>query len=287
MIGVFDSGLGGLTVVRALADRFPHLEFVYLGDHANVPYGERPSQEIVTLTRTGVERLFTYGCRLVLLGCNTATAIAARELQQNWLPASSYNDHNLLGIVAPMVEAATQTPWAVTTPQYPQKYNTDTIIVFATSRTVSSQVYIEEIAKRCPKVKVHQQACPGLVDAIERGASSAQLADIVETACDAALARYDGHSPERAILGCTHYPIVEHLFAECLPPSTRIMSQPTVVADSLDDYLQRHPGYLDPADVPTQFDRERIRILTTGSVNHVQTIAAHIWPSLGTIEHVA
>ena len=286
MIGVFDSGLGGLTILRELSDRFPHLQFAYLGDHANVPYGDRPSQQIVSLTRSGVERLFDHGCRLVLLGCNTATAIAARDLQQNWLPASRFDQHNLLGIIAPMVEAATQTPWAVTTPQYPQKYNTDTILVFATSRTVSSKVYIEEIAKRCPKVKVHQHACPGLVDAIEGGADPAELSAIVRAACDAGLAQLDGRPPERAILGCTHYPIVEHLFAENLPPSTRIMSQPSVVADSLDDYLHRHPNYAAPIDTASHSSKEHVRILTTGTASHVNTVAVRIWPGLGTIERV-
>ena len=118
MIGIFDSGLGGLTVLRALVARFPELGFVYLGDHANVPYGNRPSDEIVELTRSGVEALFRRGAKLTLLGCNTATSVAARRLQQVWLPGSGWRGHNVLGIVAPTVEAATQTPWAVTTPQY-------------------------------------------------------------------------------------------------------------------------------------------------------------------------
>lgn len=286
MIGVFDSGLGGLTILRALTERFPHLSLIYLGDHANVPYGDRPSHEIVALTRAGVERLFSLGCQLVLLGCNTATAIAARELQQNWLPASGNKNHNLLGIIAPMVEAATQTPWAVTTPQYPQKYNTDTIIVFATSLTVRSQVYIEEIAKRCPKVDVHQQACPGLVDAIERGASTSELSSIVRNACEAGLALLDNGAPERVILGCTHYPIVEHLFAEHLPASTRILSQPTVVADSLDDYLQRHPEFATGTGAVGADTKAQIRLLTTGQADQVAVTATRIWPNLGTIEHV-
>ena len=107
MIGVFDSGLGGLTVLKALAERFDRLSFAYLGDHANVPYGDRPSNEIVDLTRAGVERLFAMDCTLVLLGCNTATAVAARTLQQNWLPQSeTWRGRNVLGIVAPTVEAA-------------------------------------------------------------------------------------------------------------------------------------------------------------------------------------
>ena len=167
MIGVFDSGLGGLTILRALADRFPQVSFTYLGDHANVPYGNRSSEDVVSLTRGNVEALFDRGCRLVLLGCNTATAVAARNLQQTWLPITPWHGtHNVLGIVAPTVEAATQTPWAVTAPQYPQKYNTDVIAVFGTTRTVASGVYPEEIRKRCPKVVVVQQVCAGLAGAI-------------------------------------------------------------------------------------------------------------------------
>ena len=175
MIGVFDSGHGGLTVFRALVRRFPGLPFLYLGDHHHVPYGNKPSHEIVTLTRMGVEALFRRGCKLVLLGCNTATCVAARTLQKDWLPVSGWSGRNLLGIVAPTVEAATQTPWAVTSPQYPQKYNTDVVAVFGTTRTITSHAYPEEIRKRCPKVTVVQQACAELVGAIERGAPEAEL----------------------------------------------------------------------------------------------------------------
>ena len=175
MIGVFDSGHGGLTVFRALARRFPRVPFVYFGDHRNVPYGNRPSDEIVALTRDGVDALFRRGCRLVLLGCNTATCVAARTLQKDWLPVSGWTGRNILGIVAPTVEAATQTPWAVTTPQYPQKYNTDVVAVFGTTRTIASHAYPEEIRKRCPKVTVVQQTCAELVGAIERGAPEDEL----------------------------------------------------------------------------------------------------------------
>ena len=169
MIGVFDSGHGGLTVFRALVERFPRVAFVYLGDHANVPYGDRASDEIVALTRNGVDALFARGCKLVLLGCNTATCVAARTLQKGWLGVSGWPGRNILGIVAPTVEAATQTPWAVTTPQYPQKYNTDLVAVFGTTRTIASHAYPEEIRKRCPQVTVVQQTCAELAGAIEQG----------------------------------------------------------------------------------------------------------------------
>src|SRR5262252_2384980 len=236
MIGVFDSGHGGLTVFRVLVRRFPHIAFAYLGDHRNVPNGNRSSDEIVALTRAAVCALLRSGCRLVLLGCNTATCVAARTLQKDWLPVSGWTGRNILGIVAPTVEAATQTPWAVTSPQYPQKYNTDTIAVFGTTRTIASHAYPEEIRKRCPKVRVVQQTCPHLVGAIELGASQDELDGLVTAAVAALLNATQGCAPNRAILGCTHFPLVEHLFRRHLPPATTILSQPEVVADSLEDY---------------------------------------------------
>jgi glutamate racemase len=274
MIGVFDSGLGGLTVLRALAERFPTLSFTYLGDHANVPYGNRPSDEVVALTRDATDALFQRGCRLVLLGCNTATAVAARSLQQTWLPVSPWKGtHNILGIVAPTVEAATQTPWAVTAPQYPQKYNTDLVAVFGTTRTVASGVYPEEIRKRCPKVEVVQQVCSELAGAIEAGAPEGELDALVAAGVAELMARTDGAPPHRAILGCTHFPLVEHLFRRHLPPFTRMLSQPVVVADSFEDYLARRPHYV--ADCPAV---RSITLLTTGNPADVSVRARIFWP---------
>lgn len=274
MIGVFDSGLGGLTVLHALAERFPGLSFTYLGDHAHVPYGNRPSDEIVGLTRACVEALFARGSMLVLLGCNTATAVAARRLQQEWLPQTAWKEkgHNVLGIVAPTVEAATQTPWAVTTPQYPQKYLTDRIAVFGTTRTISSNVYFEEIKKRCPKVEVIQQVCSELAGAIEAEAPPATLERLVEEGIAGAMAQAGGEPPHRAILGCTHFPLVEHLFRKHLPPATRILSQPLVVADSLEDYLARRPHLAPPGAPPG------LTLLTTGDPEAVSKRARVFWP---------
>ena len=168
MIGLFDSGHGGLTIFKAVSTRFPEQKFIYLGDHANLPYGDRSSTEIVGFTRAGVELLFDQGCNLVMLACNTATAVAARTLQQDWLPESGYQGKNILGIIAPTVEAATQTPWAVTEPQYPQMYNRDRIAIFGTTRTITTDVYGEEIRKRCPEAELFQLACPALAKSIER-----------------------------------------------------------------------------------------------------------------------
>ncbi len=268
MIGVFDSGLGGLTVLRALTARFPELSFVYLGDHAHVPYGNRPSEEIIELTRAAVETLFRRGCKLVVLGCNTATAVAARRLQTTWLPETPWRaeGYNVVGIVAPTVEAATQTPWAVTTPQYPQKFLTDRIAVFGTTRTIASNVYAEEIRKRCPKVTVIQQVCSELAGAIERGVAEPELERLVKEGIDGAMAQANGEPLHRAILGCTHFPLVEHLFRRHLPPATRILSQPEIVADSLEDYLSRHPRF--KGEIRPQ---PSLVLLTTGNPEEAST----------------
>ena len=281
MIGVFDSGLGGLTVLRALVERFPDKPFLYLGDHANVPYGNRSSAEVIDLTRASVEALFSQGCKLVLLGCNTATAVAARHLQQMWLPSSPWRGHNVLGIVAPTVEAATQTPWAVSSPQYPQKYNTDLIAVFGTTRTINSDAYPEEIRKRCPRVTVVQQICSQLAGAIEDEAPEAELERLVEEGVRGVIDQTNGMPPHRAILGCTHFPLVEHLFRRHLPPFTRILSQPEVVADSLEDYLARHPHYI-------AGDRgHSVTLLTTGDPAEISARARVFWPEVSPFELLA
>jgi glutamate racemase len=279
MIGIFDSGLGGLTVLRALHERFPHAAFTYLGDHAHVPYGNRSSDEIVELTKAATAALFDRGCKLVVLGCNTATAVAARRLQQDWLPDSGWKaaGYNVLGIVAPTVEAATQTPWAVTTPQYPQKFLTDRIAVFGTTRTIASNVYLEEIRKRCPKVQVIQQVCSELAGAIENQASSRDLERLVKEGIDGVMAQSGGLPPHRAILGCTHFPLVEGIFRAQLPPATRILSQPEIVAE---DYLARRP-YLAPTDEPAS-----VTLLTTGSPAAVTSAARVFWADAGPFQQL-
>ena len=271
MIGVLDSGTGGLTVLRALAARLPEQSFLYLGDHANAPYGHRASSEIVAFTRAGVEELFRRGARLVVLGCNTATCIALRALQRDWLPESGFTGCNVIGIVAPTVEAATQTPWAVSKPQYPQKNNRDLIAIFGTQRTIDSGVYPEEIRKRCPRVRVVEQACSPLVAAIESMLPEADLGAIVDDAIAVALARIDGCVLDRAILGCTHFALVERLFRRRLPAATRILSQAEAVADSLEDYLARHPEYAGAGPPGVQ-------LLTTGDEAQAGRAAQLFWP---------
>lgn len=264
MIGVFDSGHGGLTVIRALVQRFPHRQFVYLGDHAHAPYGDRSSPEIVDLTADACGKLFGMGCKLVIMACNTATAVAGRTLQQGWLK-EEWPDKRLLGIIAPTVEAATQTPWHVKEPVFPQKFNTDTIALFATSATVNSGVYAEEIHKRCPRVQVASQACPKLVAMLEGGAPRSEVKQAVEEYVANLLGGLE-RTPEWAILGCTHYPLAADLFRAALPPETRLLDQPKVVANALEDYLERKPD-VDP--VPGD-----ARYFTTGNAADVRRVAS-------------
>lgn len=272
MIGVFDSGIGGLTILKTLIERFPDVRFCYLADHAHVPYGNRTAEDVINLTRQGVELLFERGARLVVLGCNTATAVAARPLQQVWLPQSRWRGHNVLGIVAPTVEAATQTPWAVTRPQYPQMYNSDVIAVFGTERTIATGVYTQEIRKRCPRVTVVEQVAAGLAGAIEQDADPSVLDSLVREAVTGMMVHTNGVPPHRAILGCTHFPLVEDLFRQHLPPMTRFLSQPEVVADSLENYFERHPHYIAGPD------KGGVELLTTGVVDGISKTAQIFWP---------
>src|ERR1700756_3088604 len=227
-IGVFDSGVGGLTVHHRLVERFPTADFIYLADQANAPYGGRPGEEIVSLTRAGCERLFDAGCDLVVLACNTAASVALRRLQQTWLPGYRRElgrPVNVLGIIVPTIEAATGLPWEHEAERRGDKVEKlDILGVFSTPATTNSRVYEIEIDKRRQDVAVFSQPCPNLARMIETGADEAALA--AEIAGHAkALATRTGRPPDRAILGCTHYEITAGLFRDALPVGTPLIHQ--------------------------------------------------------------
>lgn len=233
-IGVFDSGLGGLTVLAALRRAMPKQDFLYLSDNANAPYGVRSPEEVTDLTRAAMQRLFDEGCGLVLIACNTASALALRELQQNWLPEAA-PDKRILGVFVPLIEALTGRAWA--DPAEGAAKDTRHAVFFATPATVRSGAFSREAKRLSPDLSIVEQACPGLVDAIEAGEP---MAPPVDAAVSAALLH--GH-PHAAILGCTHYPHAEAEFRAALPAGTHILSQPQIVAESLARYLDRHPRY--------------------------------------------
>lgn len=257
MIGVFDSGHGGLTILRAALDRMPGRRFTYLGDHAHAPYGGRPPEEIYELTRGHVDRLFRAGCRLVLLACNTAAAVALRRLQQTWLP-EAWPERRVLGVLVPVVEEVTRVPWHVKTPP-PGIEEPEVVAIFATRATVDSKTYPTEIGLRAPHLIVVQQPCPNLAAKIETDALDGVLEGQVRGYVARLRAKLDGGVPDSVILGCTHYALVERMFADALPRGVRILSQPALVGASLEDYLRRHPEF----DVPAGPDGET-RCYTTG-----------------------
>jgi len=245
-IGVFDSGVGGLTVHHRLVERFPTADFVYLADQANAPYGGRPGEEIVALTRAGCERLFAAGCDLVVLACNTAAAVALRRLQQTWLPAFRRElgrPVNVLGIIVPTIEAATGLPWEHEAERRGEKVEKlDVLGVFCTPATARTRVYEIEIDKRRQDVAVFAEPCPELARMIESGAGAVELACDVEAHVQALTQRI-GRAPDRAILGCTHYEIVADMFRAALPAGTPLIHQPQSTADALARYLERHPEF--------------------------------------------
>ncbi len=248
-MGVFDSGVGGLTVHRELTRRFPAADFVYLADQAMAPYGGRGGEEIVDLTRAGCERLVDAGASLIVLACNTASAIALRRLQQTWIPevrARTGRAINVLGIIVPTIEAATGLPWSYEAERLREEGEKRESIeitgVFCTAATAMSRVYEIEIDKRRDDLAVFSEPCPGLAGLIELGAPDDELEVVVRDHVDA-LRRRVGRHPDKAILGCTHYEIVADVFARALPEGTPLIHQPSAVADALERYVARHPDY--------------------------------------------
>ncbi len=280
MIGVFDSGVGGLTIHRALVDRLPRADFVYLGDQAHAPYGGRPGEEIVDLTRESCRKLFDLGASLVVLACNTASAVALRRLQQTWLPELRRElgrPVNVLGVIVPTIEAATGRPWSDDAyDRDPERRGEkaerlDVVGVFATRATAASRVYEIEIDKRRADVAAFSEACPELARMIERGEDREAMRALIAEHV-AALTRRVGRPPDRAVLGCTHYEIVADLFREALPPGTPLIHQPSAVADALERYLALHPEY-DPGAGGSR------RFLTTGPAADQNALVATFWGS--------
>jgi len=231
-VGIFDSGLGGLTVLDAISKRLPDVPLIYMGDNAHTPYGVRGADDIFELTTAGVQHLFDRGCDLVLLACNTASAAALRRMQDSWVPEGK----RVLGVFVPLIEALTERQWGDNSP--PREVAVKEVALFATPTTVSSRAFQRELAFRAIGVDVEAQPCGGVVDAIEHGDMILAEA-LVRSHVDALKRRMP--TPQAAILGCTHYPLVEEVFRDALGPEVAVFSQPSLVADSLADYLGRRP----------------------------------------------
>ncbi|MBS7564575.1 glutamate racemase [Mucilaginibacter sp. Bleaf8] len=225
-IGVFDSGLGGLTVFRSIVEQLPGYDYIYFGDNKRAPYGDRSFNTIHQYTWECVQWLFNQGCPLVILACNTASAKALRTIQQRNLPGV-YHDKRVLGVIRPTAEVIGN---------YTQ---TKQIGVLGTNGTVKSESYVIEINKFFPDVKVYQQACPLWVPLIENGEYDKPGADYyVKEYLEQIMAQ--SADIDTMLLACTHYPLLQSKIQAYLPAGFTVVAQGDIVAYSLVDYLKRH-----------------------------------------------
>ncbi|MFA6304495.1 MAG: glutamate racemase [Patescibacteria group bacterium] len=225
MIGIFDSGFGGLTVFKEIKKALPGYAYIYLGDSLRAPYGGRSQEVIYQFTEQAVDFLFSMGCELVILACNTVSSEALRKLQQEWLPAH-YPVRRILGVIRPLAEEAAKVS------------RFDHIGVVGTQATIGSNAYKKELKTQNSKLKIFQNACPLLVPLIEEG-----WLDKTETRM--ILKKYlrplKDSQIDTLILGCTHYPLLMKEFKRIAGKRVQVLDAPKIVAIKLVDYLSRHP----------------------------------------------
>ncbi len=238
MIGVFDSGFGGLTIFKALVKQLPQYDYIYLGDSARAPYGNRSQDLIFEFTKQAVDYLFKQGCEMIILACNTASAEALKKIQQEYLP-KKYLERRVLGVIRPTVEEAVHPVKSRKAGAAKQQFNrVNKIGVIGTERTVSSNAFIRELKNLNPKTKVFQQACPLLVPIIEAGEHNWGGIDLIlKKYLKPLLAK----KIDTLILGCTHYPIIKNKIKKIIGKNIRIISQEKIIGSKLADYLKRHP----------------------------------------------
>lgn len=252
MIGVFDSGFGGLRVLRGITKQIPQYAYIYLGDSARAPYGSRPSDEVYRFTKQGVDFLFDRGARLVVLACNTASSEALRNIQQEYMKEG--NAKKVLGVLIPFAEVAAR------------RTNNKRVGVIATEGTVRSGSFVREITKLDPGVTVFQQACPLLVPLVEAGKHESKRAGGI-------LREYLGpllaERIDTLVLGCTHYGILEKRIREIVGDAIKIISEDDVVPQSLEAYLARHP------EIESRIARNLLpRFFSTGNVSRFERLGS-------------
>jgi len=226
-VGIFDSGYGGLTVLKEIAQKLPQYDYIYLGDNARAPYGNRSFDTVYRYTLQGVKWFFKQGCPLVILACNTASAKALRTIQQKDLPHIG-PDKRVLGVIRPTAEI-------IGTYSESKK-----IGILGTSGTVLSGSYIIEIGKFFPGITVYQQACPLWAPLVENNEHLGDGADYFVKQCIDQLLEQDA-AIDTVLLACTHYPLLMPKIKEYSPADMTIVSQGEIVAASLENYLYRHP----------------------------------------------
>lgn len=240
-IGVFDSGFGGLTVLRSLLDGLPDHDYLYLADSARAPYGARSMDVIYRYTLEAVEWLFDAGCPLVVLACNTASARALRSIQQRHLP-SHRPDRRVLGMVRPSAEALAGLPPGAIPGVTPPADAEGTVAVLGTQGTIASDSYRLELAHLAPRLRLVQQACPMWVPLVEAGELDGPGTDhFIRRYLDPLYAGPAAPRPSKLLLGCTHYPLLLPRIRAAVPEDVTILAQGGIVAERLADWLHRHP----------------------------------------------
>ena len=242
-IGIFDSGYGGLTVLKEIIAKLPQHDYIYLGDNARAPYGSRSFETVYRYTLESVQWLFAQGCPLVILACNTASAKALRTIQQNDLPKMN-GERRVLGVIRPTSEIIGSYT------------KTNNIAILATAGTVQSESYLLEIEKFFPNMNVFQEACPMWVPLVENNEHEKPGADyFVRKHLDNVLEKEK--NIDTILLACTHYPLLKTKIDQFLPAGITLLSQGEIVANSLADYLHRHP------EIESKCSKNKLRIFFT------------------------
>jgi glutamate racemase len=266
-IGVFDSGYGGLTVLEEIINKLPQYDYIYLGDNARAPYGNRSFETVYEYTLQCVQWFFEQGCSLVILACNTASAKALRTIQQNDLPKIA-PAKRLLGVIRPTTEIIGT---------YSE---TKSVGILATNGTVASNSYPIEIEKFFPEIKVYQEACPLWVPLVENNEHHSHGADyFVKKNLHNIFEK--GENIDVILLACTHYPLLKEKIEEYLPIGVKLISQGEIVANSLQDYLRRHP------EIETQCSRSsKITFYTTDSTEDFDNHASLFYGEKVSSQHI-
>jgi glutamate racemase len=236
MIGVFDSGYGGLSIFREIEKKISQYDYIYLGDNARAPYGDKSQEIIYKYSQEAVDYLSGKGCKLIILACNTASAVALRRLQQEYLP-NKYPDINVLGVIRPLVETIAEL-----------KKNSK-VGVMATSSTVDSNAYVNEFSEIDRNVRIFQQACPLLVPLIEESRENTPETSMILTEYIRPLKKLD---LDAVVLGCTHYGWLQEMIEKSFGSEVNVLRSGDIIADKLLDYITRHPEYDKPSKSPSR-----------------------------------
>ncbi len=254
MIGVFDSGLGGLTVLKEFIGLMPQYDYLYLGDNARAPYGDRPHEILKSYVGQAVEYLFGQGCSLIIIACNTASSNVLREIQEEYLRKPNVTDKKILGVIRPLAEEAVKIS------------KKGRIGVVGTRSTISARSYDLEIGKIDPRIKVFGQACPLLVPLIEENwIEKPETIMILKKY----LRKIKSFDIDTLILGCTHYPFLYKSFCRIMGKSVHVPDTGKIVAESLKEYLVRHP------EIERSLTKRQVRrFLTTGEPGRFKEIGS-------------